>query len=152
MTKEKTEMESMAWNFFLELYMIDPDVNPQEVLHLFVPIISEDTNDDLCKDFTDEELSDALFQIGALKAPGLDRFPVRFFQRNWEIMRMDMIKGVQHFFQTGRMPARVNETAITLIPKKIDPKVLKDFQPISLCNVIYKVVAKCLVNQLWPVL
>jgi hypothetical protein len=39
-----------------------------------------------------------------------------------------------------------------LIPKKTDPKVLKDFWLISLCNIIYKVVSKCLVNSLRPLL
>jgi hypothetical protein len=50
------------------------------------------------------------------------------------------------------MPPGVNDTAIVLIPKKDEPELLKDFRPISLCNVIYKVVSKCLVNRLRPIL
>jgi hypothetical protein len=151
-TNDKVEMETMAQNFLHGLYRADPDVNPQEVLHLFQPCISAGLNLDLCKDFTSEEISDTLFQIGPLKAPGPNGFPACFFQRNWEVMRTDVIKGVQHFFQSGCMPNGVNDTAIVLIPKKNDPEVLKDFRPISLCNVIYKVVSKCLVNRLRAVL
>jgi hypothetical protein len=58
----------------------------------------------------------------------------------------DVIKGVQNFFSTGNIPQGVNDTVIVLIPKKDDPEVLRDFRPISLCNVIYKVVSKCHVN------
>ncbi|KAK1648484.1 hypothetical protein QYE76_066289 [Lolium multiflorum] len=48
-------------------------------------------NDDLCKDFTDEEISDALFQIGPLKAPGVDGFPARFYRRNWATLKEEVI-------------------------------------------------------------
>jgi hypothetical protein len=48
------------------------------------------------------------------------------------------------------MPPSVKETIIMLLPKKENPELLKDFRPISLCNVIYKVVSKCLVNRLRP--
>ena len=50
------------------------------------------------------------------------------------------------------MPAGVHDICIVLIPKIPHPETLKDFRPISLCNVIYKVVSKCIVNSLRPLL
>jgi hypothetical protein len=67
-------------------------------------------------------------------------------------VKSDFIRGVRKFFETGCLPPSANEMAIVLIPKKDEPEVLKDFRPISLCNVIYKVVSKCMVNMLRPVL
>lgn len=50
------------------------------------------------------------------------------------------------------MPEKVNEMVIVLIPKVAQSKSLKDFQPISLCNMLFKIVSKCLVNRLRPLL
>jgi hypothetical protein len=138
--KDKGEMENMVRQFFQELYTADSEVNPWEVLSLFEPVISDDMNLDLCKPFTDEKISDALFQIRPLKAPGPDGLLARFFQRNWALMKEDVVLAVKQFFQSGSMPEGVNETAIVLLPKKDEPEVMLDLRPISLCNVIYKVV------------
>jgi hypothetical protein len=96
--KDRDTMLQMTRDFFQNLYKADPSVNPQEVLQYFQPCISEDVNLELCKEITTEEISDALFQIGPLKAPGPDGFPARFFQRNWEVMKADVISAIQHFF------------------------------------------------------
>ncbi|XP_045088740.1 uncharacterized protein [Aegilops tauschii subsp. strangulata] len=102
--------------------------------------------------FSDKEISDALFQMGPLKAPGPDGFPARFFQRHWGMMKNDIIEAVRQFFSSGVMPEGVNNTTIVLIPKVDNPQRLSEFRPISLCNVIYKIISKCLVNRLRPIL
>ena len=63
-----------------------------------------------------------------------------------------MLAVVKDFFHMGVMPEGVNSTSIVLIPKNSNPTSLTDYRPISLCNVIYKVISKCLVNRLRPLL
>jgi hypothetical protein len=145
-------MGEMTINIFQNLFSAYQNICPDELLQLIQPRILEEMNDSLCREFTDEEIADALFQIGPLKAPGLDGFPAQFFQRNWSIVKEDITRGVQEFFRTGRTLAGANDTEIVMIPKVDKPELLKDFRPISLCNVLYKIVSKCLVNRLRPLL
>jgi hypothetical protein len=147
-----SEMERMSVSFFKSLYTRDPSVNGEVISNLTSELIDDDMNVKLCMEFTDVEISDALFQIGPLKAPGPDGFPARFYQKNWDILKGDVIKAVRQFFISGVMPSGVNDTSIVLIPKVDDPMELKDFRPIGLCNVVYKVVSKCLVNRMRPLL
>jgi hypothetical protein len=114
--------------------------------------MTNESNEDLCKPFTDEEIGNAMFQIGPLKAPGPDGLPARYFQRNWGVSKEDVINVVKRFFEEGCMQEGVNDIAIVLIPKVQHPENLKEYRPISLCNVIYKIVSKCLVNRFRPIL
>ena len=49
---------------------------------------------------------------------------------------------------SGTIPASLNHTYITLVPKSKSPKRVTEFRPISLCNILYKLIAKVLANWL----
>lgn len=134
------------------MYEEDANVDPQPLIDLIPRTVDDHMNEALTKLFSENEISDALFEIGPLKAQGPDRFPACFFQRNWAMLKEELIQGVLNFFADGVMPDGVNETTIVLIPKNNDPISIKDYCPISLCNVIYKVISKVLVNRLRPFL
>ena len=46
----------------------------------------------------------------------------------------------------------LNHTYIALIPKIKNSRDVADYRPISLCNVIYRIIAKCIVNRLKQIL
>jgi hypothetical protein len=54
--------------------------------------------------------------------------------------------------QDGVIPHGLNDTTIVLIQKTKDPEELVDFKPISLCNMIYKLISRCIVNRLRGIL
>jgi hypothetical protein len=151
-TNDSAEMGDLATGFFQSLFTQEELVDPAIITDCMQSCIDADMNANLRAPFSEKEISDALFQIGPLKAPGPDGFPARFLQRNWDLLKEEVVQAVQRFFDTGIMPEGVNDTVIVLIPKNNDPEALKDFRPISLCNVIFKVVSKCLVNRLRPIL
>ena len=71
-----------------------------------------------------------------------------FHQKFWHIVGTDITNVVLDFLNTGVMLPELNYTHIVLIPKVKSPEKMSDFKPISLCNVIYKIISKMLANRL----
>ena len=55
-------------------------------------------------------------------------------------------------FENPCLIREVNQTFLVLIPKVPHPEIMRDFRPISLCNVIYKLITKIIVNWIKPVM
>ena len=50
-----------------------------------------------------------------------------------------MVQFFQDFMLTRSIPDGINDTAIVIIPKKKNPKNMRDLQLIASCNVSYRV-------------
>ncbi|XP_074277032.1 uncharacterized protein LOC141600687 [Silene latifolia] len=98
--------------------------------------------------YSKNEVRGAVFQLRPLKSPGPDGIPAAFYQRYWSIVKNDVIKGALNILNSGSVLKDFNKTFIVLIPKNDCPERVGDFGPISLCNVIMKVVTKCIANRL----
>lgn len=88
--------------------------------------------------------------MNAYKAPGPDGFQPIFFKSYWHIVASDVWKMVCNAFTNGCIDPRLVETLIVPIPKVDVPTHLTDFRPISLCNVLLKVISKVLVCRIRP--
>lgn len=67
-------------------------------------------------------------------------------------MGRDITKAVLAILNDGYPLLDWNDTVVTLIPKTMTPLTMRDYRPISLCNVCYKIVARALTNRLRPIL
>ena len=82
------------------------------------------------------------------KSPGPDGMSPIFFKNYWDIVGVKVINCVLNALNSGIMPWGINDTYICLIPKVKSPQKITEFRPISLCNVIYKIMSKILANRL----
>ena len=119
-----------------------------EVTAAIPTMITEEMNTELSRYFTREEIVTALKQIHPTKSPGPDGMSAFFFQKYWDIVGSNVLNMALNVLNYGMSLDVINKTNIALIPKTNNPKRMTDFRPISLCNVIYKLISKTLANRL----
>ena len=90
------------------------------------------------------------FQKG--KSPSPDEFTIEFYQRFFEPLKLDLLKVVRKSQRAGKVLGALNSTLLALIPQKQNSSLFEDFRPISSCNVVYKIIAKTIMQRLKPIL
>lgn len=98
--------------------------------------------------YSKEEIHEALKEMGPTKVPGEDDFPALFYQKCWSIIREEVSSYCLNILNKGMDLILINKTNIVLISKIANPLNITQFQPISLCNVLYKLIAKVIANHL----
>ena len=111
-------------------------------------LVTNDMNTLLVAPYTKEDVRKALFQIGDMKAPGPDGLHAIFFKRFWHILGDELTKEVLDAIEKKKILDGWNSTNIVLIPKVENLEVITQYRPISLCNVVYKIISKMIANRL----
>ena len=139
-------------NYFQQLYQKDPAIKfrlqdiPGRKLDVTQKILLE-------SELTLEEISDAIKEMPRNKTGGPDGLPVDFYKVFW-IKIKEILLQVYHKCKDNKlMFSSARQGTISLIPKKGKNRLLlKNWRPIMLLNVDYKILSKAMANRLKIVL
>jgi hypothetical protein len=148
----RNQVEDIAVNYFRNMFATSYPTRIAETLTAVEKVVSEESNQRLLQPYTSEEVRVALFQMHPSKAPGSDGMSSFFFQKYWHIVGDSVSTAVLSVLNSGKLLRKTNLTYISLIPKKKNPEKMSDYRPISLCNVLYKIISKVLANRLKTIL
>lgn len=141
------DIQKVIENYFSNLFTAS-STNGQLSQREEIKRVSEQENIDLVSTVTEEEVKHAVFSMHPDKSPGLDGFNPAFYQFFWNIVKKDVIQLCQKFMCTGEFPEGMNRTLVCLIPKIKVLQTMADLRPISLCNVLVRILSKVLSNRL----
>ena len=150
--EDEGKIEEIVVEYYNNLFTSSSPSDFSELLQAIQPKVTLLMNQMLLKPFKGEEVRVALKQMYPLKAPGLDGMPPLFFQHFQSTCGEVVTNTVLNFLNSGIYPPNFNDTNIVLIPKFKEPKLVIDYRPISLCNVIYKMASKAIANRLKKIL
>ncbi|XP_024014231.1 uncharacterized protein LOC112088180 [Eutrema salsugineum] len=150
------EIKQEAERFFKDFLSHEPDdfhgMETEEIGNLLDFRCDEEDTSLLEREVTAEEIKKTLFSMPTEKSPGPDGFTSEFFKAAWSIVGDGFIAAISSFFVKGFLPKGLNATILALIPKKEAALEMRDYRPISYCNVLYKVISKIVANCLKIVL
>ncbi|KAK2658103.1 hypothetical protein Ddye_011155 [Dipteronia dyeriana] len=129
--ESKREMEAVIVTYFTQLFSSSEPSQDflNGVLNGVRPKLSAQTRKSLDAKFTAKEIRHEVFDMGSLKAPGNNELTALFYKN-----------------LLGESLERMNGTLVTLTLKIHKVKRITDFGPISLCNMLYKIIAKAITN------
>ena len=144
-------MREVAKNYFVDLFQKHNNVT-SPVIDIIRHSISEADNVRLTAPFTKAEFCDAMFYVHPDKCHGPDGYSPGFFQKFWNLCSDDIFRECCAWLDSGKFPPDLNMTNIALISKGNAHTSMRDWRPIALCNVLYKLISKVLANRLKVIL
>jgi hypothetical protein len=119
---------------------------------LFTSYVTASEAADLYNPVTLTEIKNILSLLKKEKSLGPDGWTTEFFSHFFDLVGSDLLLMVEDARIKGKISSSLNSTFLVLIPKKDNPSSFNDFRPISLCNLVYKLISKVISTRLKPVL
>eukprot|EP00253_Pinus_taeda_P004922 PITA_04922 len=149
------KLSRLGTSHFRSLFRNPPGTNLADIIEVashFPRFVNEDDSTGLMEPVTMEELESTLKWFKRDKSPGPDGWTIEFYLAFFDQMGQDLISVIEECRTSGCLYHAINSTFIALIPKSDSPSSFDDFRPISLYNVLNKIISKIIANQLKPIL
>ena len=140
--------------FYADLFARSPiDSVTQRYLLSQVERRLSSADSDLCEgDLTLDEATDSLNRSSLGKTPGPDGLTLEFYLKFWDQLGPILVQVFNDCLQSSELCESMKTSVTRLVFKKGDKKSLKNWRPISLLNVDYKICSKALSLRLSKVL
>jgi hypothetical protein len=146
-SSERQDIGNFFTSHFKNVFNSSIPTLDEDLMSLFDNCISPKENAFICEIPIEQEIFTTLSEMGSTKAPGLACFTALFYKKYWNIIKDVVLSSVWDFFGNNHLLKEQNHTFTALIPKKLGASTVNQFKPISLCNIIYKIISKILANR-----
>ena len=165
-TSDKHKKEENVLKFFGALFNGHHDRNGEDTGHPFIPDyadlpnflenlskLSQSSKNNLVKSLTYEQVKFVIFKkCDRNKSPGLDGLPYELYQATWELIGIDFVQVLQCQLDRNSLIESDRHGATRLTSKVDGIPSVSELRPITLLNCDYKILSKCFVGVLNPVL
>jgi hypothetical protein len=97
--------------------------------------------------FTRQEIDGVVKDIPLNKAPRHNSFSGLFLKKCWYIIHEDFYTLIMSGLAHNANLKCINNSFVSLVPKKLNPERVSEFRPISLLNLAVKFLTKILANR-----
>lgn len=139
--------------YYQNLYQTRPHKSLKECEIPPLPVLDQNLRDLLDTPFTLEEISEALQSMPNNKCPGLDGLTTKFYKKFWPKIKNYYFAALMYDIQQLRLHQTARLGLLSLLPKKDKVGlIIKNWRPLTLMNVDYKIYSKALSLRLKEVL
>ncbi|XP_061342609.1 uncharacterized protein LOC133288807 [Gastrolobium bilobum] len=143
-------LKSLVTNYYHQLLLEDQSARGWYTTLVNWPPLEDTEKQSPSRHISDVEIKAAEMKMGPHKAHGPDRFHAAFYQKNWDFLQNKVCKDIRGYFEKPEDITRINDTLLIIVPKVDKPERVEQLRPIALCNVLYKIITKTIVNRLKP--
>jgi len=118
------------------------------ILKNYPRMITEEDNHRVTESVIVKEILKTLKGFKGSKSHGHDGCIVEFFLSLFDILGSDLVDMVEDSRKKARVFGALNATFLVLIPKGDNLDSFGGFRPISLCNLVYKIINKIIASRI----
>ena len=148
--EQKENILSEIENFYTTLYHsngINSKQMEENLKHVKQKITNEE-QEQLNKWISEIEIRNAIKEMANEKSPGEDGLPKEFYEKIKNIRIPELCEIYNNIILSAKQPLSQKNAIIKLIYKKDDQRKLKNWRPVSLLNIDYKIFSKIMAIRL----